>query len=88
MIDSVECPRCKADIYIDDPIAEDDAYETECGECGKAVVIHASHTASYSAWCADGEHTLLSVEGLPGWVTCSMCGETKREAKRGDSGGG
>lgn len=88
MIDSVECPRCKADIYIDDPIAEDDAYETECGECSKAVVISASHSVMHSVVCADGEHNLLPTAGQPGWVECSMCGIMRREAKRGDSSGG
>jgi endogenous inhibitor of DNA gyrase (YacG/DUF329 family) len=80
MIDSVECPRCKADIYIDDPIAEDDAYETECGECGKAVVISVTHTVSHSAVCASTEHAFQPMVGQTGWVECSMCGVVRRDS--------
>ena len=88
MADSAECPKCKAEIYIDDPLHEGECYETECNECHKAVMIHAAHSVSYSAECVDKEHTLLPIVGDTGWVQCSMCGRVKREAKCGDPSGG
>lgn len=67
------CPHCNANIYVYEPIGEDEEYETECSECGKSIYVTASSFVSYTPRCADADHDIVDSEEHPGWVSCLKC---------------
>lgn len=70
-----ECPYCEEEISADDLelYGDDDATETECGSCGKSVMVTASISVDYSAECLADAHDWEPWDSDPRYEFCSRC---------------
>lgn len=73
MVSDCECPFCKQDFNIDEPIGEDESYETQCPHCERDLVVTASVIVTYETRCGDSEHDVVPSQDHPGWENCRRC---------------